>query len=134
MTTVADAAGSAELWLISDFPVDESHLRLIRQLFGENTSDADIRFRDDRKCCGWPLRVSYEADSVTSLSFHVYLCACFLKRRQAVVDKIHALGCNLELCMHVSPLTEYFSIAWGTLKQLCDLEIQFSMMPREGMR
>ncbi len=129
MTTVVDRAGSAELWLISDFPIDESHLGEIRQLFGEGTSEDDIAFRPGRRCCRWPLRVPYPTRGPTSLSFHVFLCAGFLKQRRKVIDRIHALGCNLELCVHVPGLTEYFSIAAGTLQQLAELDIQFSLMP-----
>ena len=129
MTTIADSAGRAELWLISDFPIDEDQLQQIRLLYGENTTDADLTFRSDRKICGWPLRVAYHGSEITQLSFHVFLCASFLTQRRGVVDRIHQLGCNLELSLHVHGITEYFSIAAGTMKQLADLEVQFSLAP-----
>ena len=129
MTTISASAGSAELWLISDFPIDDDQLHQIRLLFGENTTDADLTFRSDRKVCGWPLCVSYPYGEVTQLSFHVFLCACFLMQRRGVVDRIHQLGCNLELSLHVPGITEYFSLAAGTMKQLADLDVQFSLMP-----
>lgn len=123
------AAGNAELWLISDFPIDDKQLQQIRRLFGERTSDADVHFSANRKVCHWPLRVGYESGAVHDPAFHVYLCAGFLKQRRSVVARIRELGCNLELCLHIPGLTKYFSMASATMKQLADLEISFSLMP-----
>src|SRR5579883_2809167 len=111
MTTITAKAGSAELWLISDFPIEDDHLKCVRQLFGERTTDEDITIPPDRRWCRWPLRMTYPVCEVDALSFHVFLCAGFLKQRRAAVDRLHALGCNLELCFHIPGLTEYFSIA-----------------------
>lgn len=80
---------TAELWLISDFPIDADQLAEVRKLYGENTTDADLQFRSDRKICGWPLRPRYESGTVSEAYFLVYLCAGFLIQRRKVVDTLH---------------------------------------------
>jgi len=128
-TSIALTAGMAEILLISDFRIDDGHFRNIRQLFGESTSDDDIAVSPDRRSCRWPLRVAYSVRVVDSLSFHVYLCVAFLTHHREVVKRIRALGCNLELCLHVPGLTENFSLSASAMKQLSDLEVQFSLIP-----
>src|SRR5205085_1733059 len=112
-------------------PIDEELRQCIRQLFGEGTGDRDLEVSADGRRGRWPLRVPDAGDAITSLSFHVYLCATFLTRRRSVVDRIHALGCNLELSLRVPSLTEYFSLAVATMKQLADLDVQFSLVPTD---
>lgn len=128
-TSIAASAGRPVILLISDEPVNGGHLQHIRQLFGERTCEADITFSPDHRSCHWPLRVAYPTGVVNSLSFHVYLCASFLKRRGEVVERIRALGCNLELYLHVPDLAEPFSMTVSTMKQLSELHIQFSLWP-----
>jgi hypothetical protein len=128
-TKVAAEAGWAEILLVSDSPIDEGHVEQIRQLFGEGTSDEDISLSPDRRVGRWPLRPTYSAGVVGSLSFHVFLCASFLMQRRAVIGRIRALGCNLELCSHVPSLTETLSITSNTMKQLNELVIQLSFVP-----
>jgi hypothetical protein len=129
-TSISATAGSPEILLISDCPVNDDLLRNIRQLFGECTSEDEITFSPSRRSCRWPLRVAYPTGVVRSLSFHVYLCASFLTQRRGVVERIRALGCNLELRLHVPALTEDFSISASAMKQLSDLHIQFSLIPK----
>jgi hypothetical protein len=128
-TSIAATAGVPEILLISDFPIDDSHLRSVRELFGVRTSDEEIALSPDGRLCRWPLRVAYPTCVVDSLSFHVFLCASFLTRRREAVERIRSLGCNLELCILVPGLTEYFSISASAMKQLADLQIQFSLIP-----
>jgi hypothetical protein len=129
MTSISATAGTAEILLITDSPVNDGLLKNIRKLFGECTSDRDIRLSPDRRSCRWPLRASSPTGVVDSLSFHVFLCSSFLKQRRDVVDQLYALGCNLELRVNVPDLTENLSITASTMKQLSDLHIQFSLIP-----
>jgi len=122
-------AGAAELWLISDFPLGDEHLRLIVPLMGPGGSERDIKWGENRRTCRWPLRVPYAFGDVGSLAFHVYHCAAFLHSRRAAVAAIRNLGCNLELCFHVAQLAEYLSIATATMEQLAALQIQLSFVP-----
>jgi hypothetical protein len=125
----ASAPVVAELAMISDFPIEESQLRLVRQLYGEPTSDDDLRFGPERRHCIWPLRVSDGRGVVRDLSYLIYLCAGFLSRRRAVVRQIQESGCNLELCLRVDRLPRYTSIAAATIRQLGELELQLSFFP-----
>lgn len=131
MARTTPSAGTAKLALISDFPIEEKELHAVRRLFGENTTDSDLEFGPNRKTCQWPCRVPYEYE-VTSLGFHIFLCAGFLCQKRADVNGIHELGCNLELCITVPRLTGYTSLASATMKQLADLDIQLSFMTLEG--
>jgi hypothetical protein len=128
-TTLTPTAATPEILLISDFPVDEDQLACVRRLFGECTSDDDIAFSPERRTCRWPLRLAHPAGVVDSPSFCLYLCASFLILRREVVDRIHMLGCNLELCLDVPPLVVPFEITAATMKHLSDLHIQLSLTP-----
>jgi hypothetical protein len=120
----------AELAMISDFPIDELQLRLVRQLFGERTSDDELRLGPERRHCIWPLRVSDgHREEVQDLSYMIFLCAGFLTRRRAIVRQIHQSGCNLELCLRVDRITQYTSLASATMQQLSELDIQLSFFP-----
>jgi len=126
MTHLSPSAGIAKLAVISDFPIDDQLMRVVRQLWGENTTEGDLVFGINRKWCEWPCRVPYEGGSVGDLGFHIYLCAGFLSQRRKIVERIHQLGCNLEISMHVTGLPDYLSLAAGTMQQLADLDIQLS--------
>ena len=128
-TSIAANAGVPEILLISDSPIAEGHLKYVRRLFGECTSDDDIAFSPERRTCRWPLRVAHPAGVVDSLSTHLYLCATFLKRSRQAVDRIQALGCNLELCVYVPRLAVHLRITASTMQQLSDLHIQLSLIP-----
>jgi hypothetical protein len=128
-TSIATTVGTPEILLISDSPVDEGHLKYVRRLFGECTSDDDIAFSPGRRTCRWPLRVADPAGAVNSLSTHVYLCATFLKLHREVVDRLRALGCNLELCLYVPRLAVPLTITASTMKQMSDLQIQLALIP-----
>jgi hypothetical protein len=132
-TSIATTSGTPEILLISDSPVNEGHLKYVRRLFGECTSDDDIAFSPGRRTCRWPLRVAHPAGVVDSLSTHVYLCATFLKLRREVVDQIRALGCNLELRLYVPRLAVPLSITASTMKQMSDLQIQLSLIPTSAV-
>ncbi|MDZ4686959.1 MAG: hypothetical protein SH850_17935 [Planctomycetaceae bacterium] len=129
MVTITPSAGIAKLLLISDFPIDDEQLRAIRRLYEGGTSDADLEFSANRKCCQWPCRVPYKGVEITSLGGHIFFCSGYLSQRRAVVQRIHDLGCNLELCLYVDGLTEYLGLASGTMQQLADLQVQLSFTP-----
>ncbi len=131
MTHISATAGSAQLLLISDAPIDDELWGVIRQLYGAETTDGDLTFSAQRRSCQWPCRVTCPSSGLTSLRQHVFLCAAFLSQRRSVVQRLHELGCNLELCLHVSGLTEHLSLAAATMKQLADLHIQLSFIPTQ---
>jgi len=130
MATDVPMAGGGKLALISDFPIDEELMGVVRQLWGGNTSDQDVLYGVNQKWCQWPCSVPYERGEVRDLGFQIYLCATFLSQRRKIVERIHQLGCNLELCFDVCGPLKYFSLASATMKQLSDLEIQLSFHPR----
>jgi len=129
MSTVSRSADIAELILISDSPIDEGLMRVVRQLWGEGTTDADVVFDFNRRWCKWPCRVPCEGDQSRRLTFHIYSCVGFLVQRRQIIDRIHQLGCNLELCVNLSRPLEEFSLAASAMKQLSDLRIQLSFHP-----
>ena len=126
---VLPSAGVAKLVLISDFPIDESLLQVVRQLWSGGTTDAELVFDGSRRTCVWPCRVLHEYGDVRQLGFHVFLCATFLSKHRKIVDRMHQLGCKLELRLDVSALSEDLSLAAATMKQLADLHIQLSFHP-----
>lgn len=129
MSSASPAAVVAKLIVISDFPIDEELLTVVRQLWTPGTTEGDLVFGSDRKWCEWPCRVPYSGGDDQEVGFQIYLCATFLTQRRKIVDRIHQLGCNIELCLYVAGLSRYFSIASATMKQLSDLDIQLSFHP-----
>jgi hypothetical protein len=73
--------------------------------------------------------VTYPTAVVKSLQFHVYLCVMFLNQRREVIDQIHSLGCNLELCVHAPEFREPFTLSANTMKVMAELRLQFSLIP-----
>jgi hypothetical protein len=129
VATFFPSAGVARLAVISDCPIDDELIRVLRPLWGDGTTDADLVFDASRRSCQWPCSVPWEGGEVRHLGFHLYLCANFLWRHREIVDRIHQLGCNVELCLDISVQSEDFSLAAATMKHLADLQIQLSFHP-----
>lgn len=123
------ATSTAKLALISDFPIEERVISAVRQLWGKGTGDNDIAYSTDRRCCTWPCRVLPEGGQVRDIGFQVHGYATFLSQRRKAVERIHELGCNLELCVEVCGPLKSFSLTSATMKQLADLHVQLSFHP-----
>lgn len=129
MSSTSPSAIVAKLIVISDFPIDEELLTVVRQLWTAETTERDLVFGSGRKWCEWPCRVPDSGGDDQEVGFQIYLCATFLVQRRKIVERIRQLGCNIELCLYIAELSKYFSIASATMKQLSDLDIQLSFHP-----
>jgi hypothetical protein len=75
--------GSAELMLISDFPIEDEHTELILQLSGRPITRDDIAIVASRLSATWPLRLaSPRLSSIQTPDSHLWHIAMYLTRQR----------------------------------------------------